>query len=155
MLSTTTQRTLIDQAQGYLFRLVPNDRVQARALATYATEQMESKRMIAVVESTDYGREFFADLVQTLRKKKVAAPEKIDIDTKKPIEDDVIQRIKASKADTVVLIGREQHGLSLLERLKANNYNDIKVVANNPVRTDKVVKTDILVRGLYTASTTI
>jgi ABC-type branched-subunit amino acid transport system substrate-binding protein len=65
-MSTTTQRTLIDQAGGRLFRLVPNDRVQARALASFATQQLEGKRLVAVVENTDYGRDMFDDLALAL-----------------------------------------------------------------------------------------
>jgi branched-chain amino acid transport system substrate-binding protein len=155
MLSTTTQRTLIDQGQGHLFRLVPNDRVQARALASFSTDQLEGRRVVAVVESTDYGREMYGDMVQALKEKNREAPEKIDVEFKKPVDDDVAQRIKAMKADVVVLIGREQHGLSLMERLKSAQYADVKVVATNPIRTDRVAKSDIPVRAFYTTSTTI
>ncbi len=151
-MSTTTQRTLIDQAAGgRLFRLVPNDRVQAHALAAFATQQLDGKRIAAVVESTDYGRDMFDDLVQALKTKNLPAPIKIAIESKQPVG----EQIKAMKADVVVLIAREQHALSLLERLKTVQYSDVTVLVGNAARTDKVMRTQAPVRGLYATSTTI
>jgi branched-chain amino acid transport system substrate-binding protein len=155
LMSTTTQRTLIDQADGRLFRLVPNDRVQARALASFATEQLDGKRVVAVVESTNYGRDMYADMVLALKEKNKPEPEKIDVEFKQPVDSAVAQRIKALRADVVVLIAREQHGLSLLEQLRTAQYGDVIVLAANAVRTDKVAKADIPVRAVYTTSTTI
>ncbi len=153
--TTTTQRTLVEQGNGQLFRLVPNDWVQARALASYASEQLAGKRLVALVEATDYGRGMFDDLAQTLKEKHQPAPEKIDLDFKKPVSEDIARRIKSLKADVVVLIAREQHGLSLLEQLRAVQYTDVMVLASNAVRTDKMAQTQIPVRGLFTTSTTI
>jgi branched-chain amino acid transport system substrate-binding protein len=155
LLSTTTQRTLIDQAGGQLFRLVPNDRVQARALATFATDQLAAKRLVAVVEASNYGREMFDDMVAALKEKNKPVPEKIEVEFKSPVGDEAAQRIKAMKADVVVLIAREQHGLTLMDRLRAAQYGDLVVLAANPVRTDKVAKADLPVKAIYTTSTTI
>jgi branched-chain amino acid transport system substrate-binding protein len=155
LLTTTTQRTLMDQGGGQLFRLVPNDRVQARALAMYATEQLGGQRLVALVEATDYGRGMFDDLSQTLKEKQLKVVEKIDLDFKKPVGEEVARKIKALKADVVVLIAREQHGLSLLEQLRAVQYADPIVLASNAVRTDKMAQAQLTVRGLYTTSTTI
>jgi branched-chain amino acid transport system substrate-binding protein len=155
LMSTTTQRSLVEQAGGRLFRLVPNDRVQARALASFATQQLDGKRIAAVVESTDYGRDMFDDLVQALKEKDLPAPLKIAIEFKQPVGDDVAEQIKAMKADVVVLIAREQHALSLLERLKTAQYSDVTLLTANAARTDKVMRAQALVRGLYATSTTI
>lgn len=153
--TTTTQRTLMEQGSGHLFRLVPNDWVQARALASYASDQLAGKRLVALVEATDYGRAMFADLAQTLKEKQQPAPEKIDLDFKKPVSEDIARRIKSLKADVVVLIAREQHGLSLMEQLRTVQYGDVMVLASNAVRTDKMAQAEIPVRGLFTTSTTI
>jgi len=155
LMSTTTQRTLVEQAGGRLFRLVPNDRVQARALASFATQQLDGKRIVAVVESTDYGRDMFDDLVLALKEKDQPAPMKIAIEFKQPVSEAVAEQIKAMKADVVVLIAREQHALSLLERLKAAQYSDVTVLVGNAARTDKVMRAQVPVRGLYATSTTI
>ena len=155
LMSTTTQRTLVEQAGGRLFRLVPNDRVQARALASFATQQLDGKRIAAVVESTDYGRDMFDDLVQALKEKGLPAPIKIAIEFKQPVGDAVAEQIKAMKADVVLLIAREQHALSLLERLKTAQYSDVTLLTANAARTDKVMRAQAPVRGLYATSTTI
>lgn len=155
LMSTTTQRTLIDQAGGRLFRLVPNDRVQARALASFATQQLDGKRIAAVVESSDYGRDMFDDLALALKEKNLPAPLKIAIDAKQPVGDEVAEQIKTMKADVVVLIAREQHALSLLERLKTAQYSDLTMLVGNAARTDKVMRAPAQVRGLYATSTTI
>lgn len=155
LMSTITQRTLIDQAGGRLFRLVPNDRVQAQALAAFATQQLDGKRIAAVVESTDYGRDMFDDLVLALKAKNLPAPIKIAVQFKQPVSEQVAEQIKAMKADVVVLIAREQHALSLLERLTEVQYGDVTVLVGNAARTDNVMRTQAPVRGLYATSTTI
>lgn len=155
LLTTTTQRALMEQAGGQLFRLVPNDRVQARALAMYATEQLGGQRLVALVEATDYGRDMFNDFSQTLKEKQLKVPEKIDLDFKKPVTEEVARKIKSLKADVVVLIAREQHGLSLLEQLRTVQYADPIILASNAVRTDKMAQAQLTVRGLYTTATTI
>lgn len=155
LMSTTTQRTLIDQAGGRLFRLVPNDRVQARALASFATQHLDGKRIAAVVESTDYGRDMFDDLVLALKEKNLPAPMKIAIEFKQPVGNEVAEQIKTMKADVVVLIAREQHALTLLESLKTAQYSDVTVLTGNAARTDKVMRAPAQVRGLYATSTTI
>ena len=153
--TTTTQRTLVEQGSGHLFRLVPNDSVQARALAAYASEQLAGQRLVALVETTDYGRGMYDDLAQTLKEKHQPVPEKIDLDFKKPVSEEIARRIKSLKADVVVLIAREQHGLSLMEQLRAVQYADVIVLASNAVRTDKMAQAQLPVRGLFTTSTTI
>lgn len=155
LLTTTTQRTLIDQGGGQIFRLVPNDRVQARALAAFATEQLAGQRLVALVEATDYGRGMYDDLALTLKQKKLPVPEKIDLEFKKPVSEEIARRIKSLKADVVVLIAREQHGLSLLEQLRTVQYPDAIILASNAVRTDKMAQAELPVRGLFTTSTTI
>lgn len=155
LMSTTTQRTLIDQAGGRLFRLVPNDRVQARALASFATQQLEGKRIAALVENTDYGREMFDDVVLALKEKNLPAPMKIALEFKQSVGTEVAEQIKAMKADVAVLIAREQHALSLLESLKTAQYRDVTVLTANAARTDKVMRAAAPVRGVYATSTTI
>jgi branched-chain amino acid transport system substrate-binding protein len=155
MLSTTTQRTLIDAGGGYMFRLVPNDRVQARALSTFYAERLGGRRAVAVVEATDYGREMFSDFAESLKERSLPVPEKIEVDFKQPVDGDKARRIKALQAEVVVLIAREQHGLSLMEQLKAVQHVGVAVLATNAVRTDKMVKSEIPVQAFYTTSTTI
>ncbi|HET7864273.1 MAG TPA: branched-chain amino acid ABC transporter substrate-binding protein [Burkholderiaceae bacterium] len=155
LMSTTTQRTLIEQAGGRLFRLVPNDRVQARALASFATQQLEGKRIAALVENTDYGREMFDDVVLALKEKNLPAPIKIALEFKQSVGTEVAEQIKAMKADVAVLIAREQHALSLLESLKTAQYSDVTVLTANAARTDKVMRAPAQVRGVYATSTTI
>jgi branched-chain amino acid transport system substrate-binding protein len=154
-LFTSTNAKLTAMGSGNTLRLVANDTVQARALGSFAVETLGARKIVALVETSDYGRDMFADMAAWLKSKDKAVALKIDIDFKTPVTDDMASQIKSAQADVVVLIGREVHGLSLVEKLQAAQYTDVSVLAVNPVKTTKMAQSRMLLEGFYATATTI
>lgn len=154
-LFTSTNSKLTAMGSGNTLRLVANDAVQARALGSYAVESLGGQRVAALVEASDYGRDMFNDMNAWLKSKNKAVALRIDIDFKNPVTDEMAAQIKAAQADVIVLIGRELHGLSLVEKLEAASYTSASVLAVNPVKTSKMAQSRMPLPGFYTTATTI
>jgi branched-chain amino acid transport system substrate-binding protein len=56
-LFSSTLKTLTSMGSGNTLRLVANDAVQARALASFASENLRAQRLVAVVETGSYGKD--------------------------------------------------------------------------------------------------
>jgi branched-chain amino acid transport system substrate-binding protein len=153
LLTTSTQRSILSQGQGNVFRLVANDSVQARALAGFATDTLAANSIAVLVENSDYGREMYADMVAVLADRKQPEPSRIEVDFKSAVTEEMIARIMQAGADVVIVIGRESHALSLLAKLKEARYAAVSVLTTNPAKTDKLALAGAGIRGLYTTAT--
>lgn len=154
-LFTSTNKNLHALGAGNTFRLVANDQVQARALASFATENLRASRLAAIVETSDYGRDMFKDMEAALKERGKSVAQRFDVDLKNPVPEDVARKLKEAQVDVVVAIGRELHTQTLMEQLKAAQHTAVSVLAVNTSKTSKLAKTEIPVRGLYVTATTV
>jgi branched-chain amino acid transport system substrate-binding protein len=153
-LFSSTLKTLTSMGSGNTLRLVANDAVQARALASFATENLKAQRLVAVVETGSYGKGLFDDMVASLPPGKTVL-ERFEVDVTSPVADTTANRIKALGADVVVVIGRELQVTSLVEKLSALDHINVSVLAVNPAKTTKVAATPMRVNALYVTATTM
>lgn len=154
-LFTSTNKNTHALGAGNTFRLVANDQVQARALAVFATENLRGARIAAIVESSDYGRDMYADMETVLKERGHAVALRIDVDLKDPVTADMARRLKEAKVDVVVAVCRELQTASLMDQLKAAQHTAVSVLAVNPSKTTRLAKSEIPVAALYATATTI
>ncbi len=154
---TSTHKSLVALGKGNAFRLVASDNVQARALAAFATDSLGGRRMAVIVESGDYGRDMASDMYAALQdaKHEDFVAQRFEVDMEGKITPEIANRIRDAKADVIIVIGRENHTLSLLEQLKAVNYTTVSMLSANPAKTTRVMKSEIPITGLYVTSTTV
>jgi branched-chain amino acid transport system substrate-binding protein len=154
---TSTHKSLVALGKGNAFRLVASDNVQARALATFATDSLTGRKITVIVESGDYGRDMASDMYAALQdaKHETFVAQRFEVAMDGKITPEIANRIRTAGADVIIVIGRETHTLSLLEQLKAVNYTKVSVLSANPAKTTRVMKTEIPVTGLYVTSTTV
>jgi branched-chain amino acid transport system substrate-binding protein len=154
-LFTSTNKNLTTMGGGNTFRLVASDEVQAQALAAFATESLNAARLVALIEASEYGRDLYADLAVALKKKNKETVLKVEIDGKQPVSDDIVGKIRDAQADVILVLGREGHVLSLMEKLKKIQYTGVTLVAGNGAKTSKVSQAEIPVRGLFATTSTV
>lgn len=154
-MTTSTNAKLLGAGNGNMLRLVAHDGVQARALATYATESLGGRKLAALVETTAYGKDMYADMVAALKAKKLPEPLRLDVEFKEPVGDAIAAKLKEAEIDVVVVIAREVHGISLMQKLAAVGHTNIQALGVNPIRTTKMAQTPIPIRGFYATATTI
>ena len=154
-LFTSTNKNLTTMGGGNTFRLVANDQVQAQALAGFALDSLNAERMVAVVEAGEYGQDLYADLAAALKKRDKTPLMRFDVDGKQPVSDAVAAKIKELRADVVMVLGREGHVLSLMEKLKDIQYTNVTVLAANGAKTSRVSRSEMPVRALFATTSTV
>jgi branched-chain amino acid transport system substrate-binding protein len=154
-LFTSTNKNLTSMGSGNTFRLVASDQVQAQALASFATETLNANRLVALIEASEYGRDLFADVAVALKKKNKEIVLQYEVDGKQPVSDEIVAKIKEMNGDVVLVLGREGHVLSLMDKLRKLQHTGVTVIAGNGAKTSKVSKSEIPVRGLFATTSTV
>ena len=154
-LFTSSNKRLTTLGAGNTFRLVADDQVQAQALASFSVDSLQANKIAAVVEASEFGRDLFADTSDALTRHKKEVALELEVDRTQPVGDDVVARIKAAHPDVILVLGREGHGLSLMEKLKATGFTDVTMVTVNGAKTSKVGAAQIPVRALYATTSTV
>lgn len=154
-LFTSSNKNLITPTSNNAFRLVANDEVQARAIASYSTQILHAEKIVAAVEDSDYGHELFNDVADALKEYKQGVILKYVVDGKQPVSDEFIEKMKNLDCDLVLVLGREIHVLSLLEKLKKNSYTKPTLLLSNGAKTEKVSQAEITARSVLATTSTL
>ena len=154
-LFTATAASLHGLGKGNTFRLLGNDDLQARAAASLVAETLRAQRVAVVYESGDYGKGLNSVFTETYTKagRKIAFAQAVD--AKAEVTQDIAARIKAEKADVVVLFSREPHLKGLFKGLQDVGHTQVTVVGSNVVRNKNVAAAPIPVAALYATATAI
>lgn len=155
-LFTSTSTGLLSLGAGNAFRLVAHDGIQARALAAYSTENLHGKRVVALVEISDYGKGLFTGISEALKEKSSLIALKLDLKIGEPVSDEQAAQIVAAKPDVVLFLApREVQAVSLLNKLQGLGYTNYALIGGNGVKTPTFAKANFPINGIYATGTTI
>ena len=154
-LITATSANLTGLGQGNVLRLLANDDQQGRAIASFAAETLQARRIAIVVEKSDYGRGLDASVRATLRKLQVDPLAAAEVDDKGQLPPEAVAQFRQAKVDTIVFLAREPQLVSLLETLEASGWLDVAVVGTNVVRNRNVAHRPLAIKALYATATAI
>lgn len=148
-LFTSSAAELTKLGEGNTFRLVANDAMQAKAVASYAAESLKANAVAIIHENSAYGNPMSADVKTELTKakKKVAAEESVD--TKTTDFAPFVAKLKAAPPDVLVAALRDHQLLPLLAQMKAAGLSEVPVIATSTGKTTKVAKAPADVSKLF------
>jgi branched-chain amino acid transport system substrate-binding protein len=148
-LFTSSAAELTKLGEGNTFRLVANDAMQAKAVASYAAETLHAGSVAIIHENSAYGNPMRADVVTELTKtkKKVTAEESVD--TKVTDFAPFVAKLKATPPDVLIAALRDHQLLPLLAQMKAAGLSEMPVIATSTGKTTKVAKAPSDVSKLY------
>jgi branched-chain amino acid transport system substrate-binding protein len=152
---TATGADLTGLGQGNVLRLVANDDLQGRALAQLVIGNLHAQRIATVVEAGSYGRGLNKAFVAALPKDGAQVVATMEVDAKDNVTTEMAAKVKAAKADVVMLFAREPQLVSLFAALKQVDGTDVTVVGTNVVRSKNVAALPIPVKALYATATAI
>ena len=149
---TSTAVELTALGQGNTFRLIGNDGLQARAIASFAGETLRAKKVAILYEKTAFGTPLAEGIAAglTQRGKKVELSESVD--TKTLDFADFIRKLKAARPDVFVAVIRDNQLLPLFDQMLAAGLGDITVLASHVAKTEKVLSAPPNVKTLYVTS---
>jgi len=154
-LLTSTSASLLGLGAGNVFRLVAHDGIQARALASYATENLNGRRVVALVETSDYGKGLYAGITEAL-KGKTPLVLKVDVKIGDPVSDEQAAQIVAAKPDVVISTApREAQAVSLMSKLQGLGYTNYSLMGANGIKTPTFAKTPSAINGIFVTATTV
>ena len=152
---TATATGLTALGSGNAFRLLANDDLQAKAMASYALDTLQAKRIVTIVEAGDYGRGLSKAFEAALPKGGPKVLESFELAAKDEVTPAIAAKIKAANADVVVLFAREPQLVSLFGALKQADHTHLTVLGTNVVRNKNVAALPIPVDAMVATATAI
>ena len=134
------------------FRLVANDNLQARAIGSFAANQLSATKFAIIDDSTTYGKGLAEGAAVELKKAKKEVVVTYSSDDKTTAFDDLAAKIKAGGVEVVVSTQGDFQILALLEALKKIDYTSISILGGDTIKTTNMLKGIGMVKGLYATS---
>lgn len=136
------------------FRIVANDNLQAKAIASFAIDQIKGQVFTLLDDGTPYGKDLAALLVATLRKANKTIGLQLSLDDKKTDFNDVAPKIKEAKSDCLITVLNDFQIGPLIDALSAIEYTDVTILGADGLKTPETLKNVGRVKRIY-ASTSI
>ena len=134
------------------FRLVANDTLQARAIGSFAANQLNASKFAIIDDGTTYGKGLAEGAAVELKKAKKEIVVTYSSDDKTTAFDDLAAKIKAGNVEVVVSTQSDFQILALLEALKKIEYTSVSILGGDTIKTANMLKGIGMVKGLYATS---
>lgn len=154
-LFTITAANAHEWGRGNTFRLLGNDDLQGRAVASLVRETVRAKRIFVLYESGEYGKGLNSVVDAALNRSGLKPVESLSLDAKAEVTAEIAGRIKAADADAVVLLSREPHLKGLFKTLQEVGHTRLAVVGSNVIRNRNVAAQPIPVSALWATATAL
>lgn len=148
-LFTSSAAELTKLGDGNAFRLVANDALQAKAVASYAMDTLKAGNVAIIHEDSAYGNPMLADVVAELTKAKKRATVQQSVDLKTTDFAAFVGKLKAEQPNVLVAALRDHQLLPLMQQMKAAGLSELPVIATSTGKTTKVAKAPADVTRLY------
>ena len=148
---TSSAAELTRLGQGNTFRLIANDDLQARAIASYAGETLHASKIAVLHEDTAFGTPLAKAMTAALaaQNKKVDYSEAVDNKTTNFAP--FVAKLKAARPEVLVAMVRDHQLLPLFEQMNAAGIGDLPVIATSVAKTQRVA-TGASIKTLYLTS---
>jgi len=139
-LFTSSAAELTKLGQGNTFRLVANDAMQAKAVASYAAESLRANNVAIIHENSAYGNPMSADVTAELTKSKKKVSLQESVDSKATDFAPFVAKLKGAPPDVLIAALRDHQLLPLFAQMKAAGLSELPVIATSTSKTIKVAK---------------
>ncbi|MBC7718981.1 MAG: branched-chain amino acid ABC transporter substrate-binding protein [Chitinophagaceae bacterium] len=134
------------------FRLVANDNLQAKAIGSFAANQLNANKFAVVDDKTTYGKGLADGAASELKKAKKDITLVYSTDDKTVAMDELAGKLKAGGIEVIVSTQADFQILALIEALKKIDYTNIIILGGDTIKTTSMLKGIGMVKGLYATS---
>lgn len=152
-ISTNPKFTQMGLATAY--RLVANDTLQAKAIGSFAVNQLKSTRYAMVDEGTVYGKDLANGALEQLKLAKKEVRFRESFDDKTTAFNGLADKIKQEKIEVLVTILNDFQVLALIDALQKINYTDVTILGADIFKTTHMLEGADKIKGLYVTSPTL
>jgi branched-chain amino acid transport system substrate-binding protein len=134
------------------FRLVANDAIQSKAMGSYAASQIAGSAYAVIDDATPYGKGL-ADLAagEITKQKKTVSLRK-SMDDKTTDFSALLPELKSNKVDVIVTTLNDFQVVALIDQLAKAGMTDVRILGGDTIKTDKLIKGALPIRGVYATS---
>ncbi len=153
-LFTSSATELTKLSDGNAFRLVANDAMQARAMATYLAENLNAGKVVILHEDTSFGNPLAKDVTAALSK----LNKKVEITLAEPVNTKTVDfaafvgKLKAAPPDALLAIVRDNQLLPLFVQMNAAGLSNVPVMVPSSAKTQKLVTAPADVKSVFLTS---
>lgn len=134
------------------FRMVGNDLLQARAIGSFAANQLAAARYAALDDGTPYGKGLADGAAEQLKAEKREVVIRQSFDDKTTAFDGLAAEIKAAKVDVIVSTLNDFQAIALLEALRKIGHTKVSLLGGDTIKTTDMGKAAGLIEGIYATS---
>ena len=134
------------------FRLVANDTLQAKAIGSFAVNQLNVAHYAVVDEGTLYGKGLADGAAEQLKIAKKEITLRQSFDDKTTAFDGLADKLKQGKVEVLIAILNDFQVLALMEALKKIDYTNITILGGDIFKTTGMLKGTEMIKGLYATS---
>ncbi len=133
-------------------RMVGNDVLQARAIGSFAANNLNANKFAVLDDGTPYGKGLADGAVAELAKAKKPVAVRQSFDDKTVAFDELAGKIKAEGIDAIVTTLNDFQVLALMQALKKIDYTKLSILGGDTIKTTDMLKGAGIVTGLYATS---
>jgi len=134
------------------FRMVANDDLQARAIGSFATAQLNASSYAVVDDSTPYGKGLADGAVEQLKAGKKQVAVRKSVDDKTTAFDEFAAELKAAKVEVLISTLSDFQNLAVLEALRKVGHTKINMLGSDTAKTTELAKGMGIIEGVYATS---
>lgn len=125
-------------------RLVANDDLQAKAMASYAVQQMSGQSFALIDDSTPYGKGLLVGVEAQMKKLGKTPALKASLDDKTTNFDDLLPKMAAAKIDCVITTLADFQVQALIAGMARVGLKDAQLLGGDTIKTDLIPKAEKL-----------
>lgn len=133
-------------------RIVANDTLQAKAIGSFAANQLNGTKFALVDDGTPYGKDLAAGAAAQLVAAKKTIVFSQSFDDKTTAFAALAEKLKEGRVDVLVSTLNDFQVLALLDSLKKIDYTKISVLGGDTIKTTLMLKGAGMVSGIYATS---
>ena len=133
-------------------RLVGNDTLQAKAIGSFAANQLGAPRYAALDDGTPYGKGLTDGAVEQLKAENKEVVVRKSFDDKTTAFDELAAELKAAQVDVIVSTLNDFQALALLEALRKVDHTKVSMLGGDTIKTTDMAKGMGIIEGIYATS---
>lgn len=134
------------------YRLVANDTLQAKAIGSFAANQLNASKFAVLDDGTPYGKGLADGAAEQLKAAKKEITIRQSFDDKTKAFDELAGKLKAGNIEVVVTTLNDFQVLALIDALKKVDYTKITILGGDTIKTTDMLKGTEMVNAIYATS---
>ncbi len=133
-------------------RLVGNDHMQSKAMASYAAKKMEGKKFALIDDGSSFGKNLAELVAYELQLRGISVTLKRSLDNKTTQFNELIDELKAQNIDTYITTQADFQVMALCQQLAKAGLTHLKILGADNLKTQTMAATSHPMQAIYAAS---